>query len=316
MRTLYVLFLSLLLLLTGCNQISGNGQANRVGMLVETTIHDQAWGQQGYKGLQSIQDEYGVDIYFKEGIKSYSQTVQAVDHLVNKGVNIIFGHSNIYGKHFQQLHKQYPDVQFIYFNGQFSAENVTSLNFSANAMGFFAGMVAGKMTEADLIGIIASFEWQPEIEGFYEGVMYQNSEADVHIAYTNSWENTEKARMLYEQMEEEGVDVFYPAGDIFNVPVINEVQKDGHYAIGYVSDQSSVAENTVLTSTVQKVDVVYNLAMDRFVEGELPGKPLTFDFQDGAIKLGEYSPEIPESFQKQMDDWIEQYMKTGKLPNE
>ena len=29
-------------------------------MLVETTIHDKAWGQQGYKGLQSIQEEYGV----------------------------------------------------------------------------------------------------------------------------------------------------------------------------------------------------------------------------------------------------------------
>ncbi|WP_328515375.1 BMP family ABC transporter substrate-binding protein [Halobacillus yeomjeoni] len=310
------LLMIILIIISGCNYISKTGEQKQVGMLVETTIHDQAWGQQGYMGLQSIQDEYGVDIYFKEGIKSYADTVQAVNQLAERGVQVIFGHSNIYGKHFQSIHKQYPEIHFIYFNGQFSAENVTSLNFSATAMGYFGGMVAGEMTETNEIGIIAAYEWQPEVEGFYEGVMYQNPEAEVHISYTNDWEGTEKALMLYEQMEEKGVDVYFPAGDIFNIPVIHEVQKDQHYAIGYVSDQSGVAENTVLTSTVQKVPVVYTLAMERYVQGDLPGKALHFDFQQGAIELGEFSPEVPDPFRMEIERAVEKYIETGKLPNE
>ncbi|MFD2924260.1 BMP family ABC transporter substrate-binding protein [Halobacillus naozhouensis] len=313
--SLLILILALMML-TGCQYAFVSGHTDKVGMLVETTIHDQAWGQQGYKGLQLIQEEYGVDVYFKEGVKTAPQTAQAVAELVDKGVTVIFGHSSVYGNYFRDLHEAYPDVHFIYFNGQFSADNVTSLNFSADAMGFFGGMIAGEMTETNKVGLVAAFEWQPEVEGFYEGVKFQNPDAKVDIAFTNSWEDTEKALALYRQMEEDGADVFYPAGDIFNIPMIQAAQDDGHYAIGYVTDQSSIARNTVLTSTVQRVDRVYNIAMNRYVEGELPGDVLSFDFQEGTIEMGTYSPMVPEDFQKKMEKVVQKYKEIGRLPGQ
>ena len=316
MKKLTIIFLTLFIILAGCSQLSSSGKNYRVGMLVETTIHDQAWGQKGYKGMQTIQEEYGVDIFYKEGVQTYAQTVNAVEDLVDQGVNVVFGHSSIYGKHFRQLHRNFPDVEFIYFNGQYSAENVTSLNFSAHAMGFFGGMVAGEMTESDTIGLIAVFEWQPEVEGFYEGVMHQNPEAEVQISFTNSWEDRGKAHQIYNKMKAEGADVFYPAGDLFNISLINQMQKDHKYAIGYLSDQSSIAENTVLTSTVQQVDKVYKLAMERVMAKDLPNEPIYFDFKDGAISIGEFSPEVPKDFRKQMKESVKQYIETGKLPNE
>ncbi|WP_226576920.1 BMP family ABC transporter substrate-binding protein [Halobacillus litoralis] len=314
MKTCSVMLISLLIFLTGCQWFPSYEKDIQVGMLVETTIHDQAWGQQGYKGLQTIQEEYGVDIYFKEGVKNYNQTAAAVEDLVQQGADVIFGHSNIYGNHFRELHQAYPEIDFIYFNGQFSAENVTSLNFDARAMGFFAGMVAGEMTKSNKVGLIGVFEWQPEVEGFYEGVIYQNPKAEVDIALTNSWENIELARMHYEQMSEDGADVFYPTGDLFTASIIEEAQKDGNFAIGYVEDHASTGEYTVLTSTVQKVDEVYRLAMERYIDGELPGKAMTFDFQEGAIEMGRYSPVVPDKFQEKMKEVVEQYKETGELP--
>ncbi|WP_370551158.1 BMP family ABC transporter substrate-binding protein [Halobacillus sp. GSS1] len=314
MKLQSIMILSLLFFLVACQGLPDYKKDIKVGMLVETTIHDKAWGQQGYKGLQSIQEEYGVDIYIKEGIRTYKDTADAVDEFASKGIDVIFGHSSLYGNHFRELHEVYPEMDFVYFNGQFSAENVTSLNFDAQAMGFFAGMVAGEMTKTDRVGIIGAFEWQPEIEGFYEGVIYQNPNSEVDISLTNSWENTEMALMYYESMKEEGADVFYPAGDVFNVAVIEQAQNDGNYAIGYVEDQSAVAENTVLTSTVQKVDEVYKIAMERYMNDDLPGEMLTFDFQEGAIKMGEYSPSIPEDFHSRMTEVVETYKETGELP--
>ncbi|SFJ65390.1 transcriptional activator of comK gene [Halobacillus dabanensis] len=314
MKIQTIMILSLIVFLVGCDGLPGYEEDIKVGMLVETTIHDQAWGQQGYKGLQAIQEEYGVDIYFKEGVRTYNQTAQAVDDLANKGVDVIFGHSSLYGNHFRELHQVYGEMDFIYFNGQFSAENVTSLNFEARAMGFFAGMVAGEMTETDQIGLIGAFEWQPEVEGFYEGVIHQNPQANVDMALTNSWENTELALMYYENMSNSGADVFYPAGDMFNIPVIEEAQKDGNYAIGYVEDQSNIAENTVLTSTVQKVDEVYKLAMEHYMKDDYTGTSLSFDFQEGAIQMGEYSPAVPEEVQEEVQSSVEDYMETDELP--
>lgn len=285
-------------------------------MLVETSIHDQAWGKKGYKGLLEINEEFDVDVYFKEGVQTRQDVREAVDELANKGVNLIFGHSSTYGKYFKDISSVYPGIHFVYFNGGHFGEGLTSLNFNSHAMGFFGGMVAGKMTETNQVGVIGAFEWQPEIEGFYEGVKYQNPEAEVHINYVNSWSDNGKAMKLYKQMRNQKVDVFYPTGDSYSASIIERASSDGVYAIGYVSDQSDIAEDTVLTSTVQHVEKLYVLAAEKFNEGELRGGVLTFDFQDEAISLGKFSPDIPEEFLDKMKEAVEVYKETGLLPNE
>ncbi|WP_237418612.1 BMP family ABC transporter substrate-binding protein [Halobacillus litoralis] len=314
MKIRVIMILLLILFLAGCQWFPGYEKDVDVGLLLETSIDDRSWGQQGYQGLQAVQEEYGVDIYYKEEIRSYQQSAEAVEELVQQGAEVIFGHSNIYGSHFRELHEAYPEIDFIYFNGQFAAENVTSLNFDARAMGFFGGMVAGEMTKADQVGLIGAFEWQPEVEGFYEGVKYQNPEAEVDVALLNSWENTELALMQYERMKGKGADVFYPAGDLFAVPIIEQAEADGHLAVGYLEDQSSIAAQTVLTSTVQNVDEVYKLAMERYLNGGLPGEALTFDFSEGAITMGEFSPVVPEEFRDNLEEEVENYKETGTLP--
>lgn len=318
LNKLYAIFLtlSIFLVLTGCNKNTDTGQIQNVGMLVESSIDDQAWGQKGFEGLQAIENDFDVSVFCKEGIKTQQEVTDAVDEFVSNGVNLIFGHSNSYGKYFLNISKSFPNVQFIYFNGGYHAENITSLNFNSHAMGFFGGMVAGKMTETDQIGIIAAYEWQPEIEGFYEGVKYENPKAKVHIDYVKDWSDKNTALTMYEKMKEQGVDIFYPTGDAYSIEVIEQASEDDLYAIGYVSDQSYIDEETVLTSTVQHVDKLYTLAAKKFNEDKLGAGILVFDFQDNVISLGDFSPVVPEDYQEKIEDTIKEYKKTALLPNE
>ncbi|MDC3413697.1 BMP family ABC transporter substrate-binding protein [Aquibacillus sp. 3ASR75-11] len=311
-RVLILIFF-LLPVLTACGS---DGEIQKVGMLVENTIQDQTWGNKGYRGLLQIKEEFNTDVYFKEGVTTQQEVNRAVNEFVNKGVNLIYGHSSSYGKYFVEINENYPDVQFVYFNGGYYDDNVTSLNFNALAMGFFGGMVAGEMTETNHIGLIGSFGWQPEIEGFFEGVKYKNQDAQVHMNYVNSWDDTERAMKIYQEMKRKNVDVVYPAGNSFSVPIINQAIADGLYAIGYVSDQSSLSEETVLTSTVQQVEQLYLLSAKKFDAGELEGKVLTFDFQDDVISMGDYSPEVPNTLTKEVEMAINTYIETGLLPNE
>ncbi|WP_255437576.1 BMP family ABC transporter substrate-binding protein [Thalassobacillus sp. CUG 92003] len=314
MKNYFIVCAVALAIMTGCSKSSGEGEVQSVGMLVESTIHDQAWGEQGYQGLLNIKEEYGVSVYFKEGIKNQQQTNKAVKEFVDNGVNVVFGHSSTYGNHFKELEQVYPEVHFIYFNGGYSSDNVSSVNFTGTAMGFFGGMVAGGMSQKDHVGLIAAYEWQPEVEGFYEGVKYQNPDAQVDISFVNNWDNTEKALIHYRNMEENGADVIYPAGDSFNIPVIHEVQEDGHFAIGYVSDQAALGERTVLTSTVQHVDKVYLLIMKKIVNDNLPGSTMDFGFQQDAISMGQFSPEVPKELEQKVDEAVSTYKQTGDLP--
>ncbi|MFD1037709.1 BMP family ABC transporter substrate-binding protein [Virgibacillus byunsanensis] len=313
-----LLFVSaiIVIFLSSCSHYFNQGEIQKVGMLVENPIHEQAWTKRGYEGLLDISEKFDVEVYYKEGIQSDQEIANAVDEFVNDGVNLIFGHSNTYGKTFMDISQFYPDVHFVYFNGGYFSDNVTSLNFNAHAMGFFGGMVAGEMTNTNEVGLIAAYEWQPEVEGFYEGVKYQNPSANVHMDFIRDWNDQDTALDVYDDMRRDTVDVFYPAGDAFSQQVIQRANEDSAYAIGFVTDQSHIDQSTVLTSTIQHVDKLYTLTAERFDNNELKGSILTFDFQDEVISLGEYSSEVPESFQRVLDDSIETYIETELLPNE
>lgn len=311
----WVTVLFLLSFLVSCGQTDADTGVKKVGLLVPDTIDDQVWGTKGYKGLLQIKSQFEVDVFYKEGITTEAATRSAVDEYVDKGVNLIFGHGSEYVSIFNDIADEYPDVHFVFFNGNTRKENVTSLNFEGHAMGFFGGMVAGEMTKTNKIGIIAAFEWQPEINGFYEGVLFQNDEVDVDIGYVQNWDNDEKAISIAEKMISDGIDIIYPAGDGYNVPVIERLKEEGLYAIGYVSDQSDLGKETVYTSTVQHVDQLYLLVAEKFNKGELASGNLSFDFQDEVISMGIFSPKVDENFIAELKEYIKQYKETGDLPS-
>lgn len=312
--TRFGIILLCLFTLSACGQPLTSGELKKVGLLVTESVNDQVWGTKGYKGMLKIQSRFDVDVYYKEGMNSQEIVERAVKEFDQKGVNLIFGHGNEYAEYFNKLSSEYPDIHFVSFNGNATEKNTTSLNFEAYAMGFFGGMVAGHMTRTDQVGVIAAYEWQPEVEGFYEGVMYENEEAKVDIQYVRQWDDDEGAFKILDNMLQNNVDVVYPAGDGYNVPVIEKIKEQGLFAIGFISDQSDLGESTVLTSTIQHVDTLYELVAEKFSKGELESGNLYFDFQDDVISLGNFSPLVDKEFQDSLNDMIKTYKESGKLP--
>ncbi|MGD7022640.1 BMP family ABC transporter substrate-binding protein [Rossellomorea vietnamensis] len=311
-----IYFLTLMLLLTGCSGQSDKKSLQNVGLLVPETISDQVWGTKGYKGLLKIQSQFGVDVFYKEGITTRQAVEQAVAEYDKKGVNLIFGHGQEYASLFNDLASDYPDMHFVSFNGNASQPNTTSLKFEGYAMGFFGGMTAAHETETKNIGVVASYAWQPEVKGFIEGAEYQDSSVEVTVDYTDDWDHTEKAMILLHIQLRTGVDIVYPAGDGYNISIIEKLKEKGLHAVGYVSDQSDMGESTVLTSTVQHVDKLYEVVAERYSNGKLKSGNIPFDFQDGVISMGKFSPEVDEQFREVIESDISHYIKMGELPHE
>lgn len=310
------LILFSLFLLGGCGQPLSAGKVEKVGLLVPETINDQVWGTKGYRGLLQIQSSLNVDVFFKEGMNSEELVREAVKEFDRQGVNLIYGHGNEYAAYFNKISDQYPDIHFISFNGDARNDNTTSLNFEAYAMGFFGGMVASHMSETGKVGVVAAYEWQPEVEGFYDGAIFENKDTKVDIRYVGHWDDKDKALKDLDEVLSDGADVIYPAGDGFNVPLIEKVKDKGLYVIGYISDQSDYGESTVLTSTVQHVDDLYELTAQKFNNGELKEGNLFFDFQDGVISLGKFSPKVDADYREKLSKMINDYKESGKLPNQ
>lgn len=306
--------LMMLSILSSCSSSPAQKQLQNVGMLLSENISDQVWNEKGYQGLVSLGEKFGIDVFYKEKIVTEKEIIEAVEEFSNKGVNLIFGHNSHYGKYFADIAENYTHIHFVYFNGSYAAENVTSFTFDTHAAGYFAGMLSGKMTATNKVGIVAAYEWQPEIEGFFEGVKNANPEVEVELAFLNDWNDTQTANDVYQQMKLGGTDVFYPIGDAFSKEIIKQAEKDDVYAIGYMTDQSELAEDVVLTSTVQHVDELYHYVAEQMNEGNLTGELKTVDFQDGVVSLAPFNDEVPVSYQYEMNQAIEHYTETGLFP--
>lgn len=315
MRQVMITILFTLLFVSGCAKESKSNLQN-VGMIFTDEISEGPLELKAYEGLLNIKEQFDAKVFYEEHVNSKHEVIAAVDRFVRKGANLIIGHSNNYGRTFVEISHEFPNVHFVYLGGGYFNENVTSMNINTHAMSFFAGMIASKMSVNQQVGIIAAYEWQPEIEGFYEGVKYQDPNVNVHINIVNDWNKQVTALNKYEELKQKAVDVIYPVGDTYSGDLIKAAKKDGIYTIGYLVDQSNLDEENVLTSTIQHIDKLYTYAADRFNEQLLEGGLLTFDFQDGFISLGKFSEKIPKDFQSLMLQLIVHYKETSLLPSE
>ncbi|ERN52937.1 BMP family ABC transporter substrate-binding protein [Alkalihalophilus marmarensis] len=305
-----------LMVAAGCSAESKENGLKGVGLLIEDTIDDQGWNSKGYQGLLTIHSTLDVHVDFREEVNSKVDVINGINDFIEQDINLIFGHGQIYADYFSQLSEDYPDVHFVSFNGEVTGENVTNLEFDSYAMGFFAGMVGASTSQSSQIGAIAAYPWQPELEGYKDGAKYIDPEVEVKIEYVNDWSDTETAIEYFYQLKEKNIDVFYPAGDGFHVEVIEKVKQEGLYAIGYVGDQSDLGEATVLTSTIQHVDELYELVAAQYQAGTLEPGNHTFDFTEGVISLGEFSSQVPQEVQDQVKSDLNTYIETGELPNQ
>lgn len=303
------------MILPGCSYFEGSNLQN-VGMLLDSPIDNNTWSKKGYQGLLEIGEKFDIDVFYRENVRTEEEVRTAVDELVKEGVNLIIGHSNLFGNYFVDITETYPDVHFVYTNGAIYNQTVTSLNFNSHAMGFFSGMIAGEMTESNQIGVIAVYSWQPELEGFFEGMKYQNPEAVIHVDFVNDWDDEALALNLYERFKAEGIDIIIPLGNSYSALVIEQAARDGIYSIGYIAEQAEIAEDYVLTSMIQHIDKLYLEVAEAFNKGELQGGIQTYDFQNEYISLGTFNKAIPENFKNEMETVIEEYKETNLLPNE
>ncbi|SES20059.1 BMP family ABC transporter substrate-binding protein [Salisediminibacterium halotolerans] len=301
------------LILSGC----ANEQEDRAaGLLMPEPIDDQGWNYEAYQGVMSAQADRELEMFISEGKTSQADIKAKIDAWSEEGVELIIGHSHLYGDHFADLHEHYPDTHFVVMNEEVSGDNMTGLHFNGYAMGYFAGMLAADSSANEHIAAIGAFPFQPELQGFEDGARYYSSAVQTDIATIESWMDTEAAERKYDELTEAGADIFYPAGNGFNVQIIERVKEDQLHAIGYVGDQIDLGESVILSSTVQKVGYLYEYLLDAFQNDELTNGNHYFDFNDGAVAMGDFGAAVDEETKKWLNKHVSHYIEHEELPHE
>jgi basic membrane lipoprotein Med (substrate-binding protein (PBP1-ABC) superfamily) len=258
-KRLMILVVALLLLtLTGIVKAQ---EPVRVALVMPSSITDISWSQSLYEGLARVQAEMGgegaLEIAYTEGMFDVTAAAGALRDYAEEGYDIVVAHGTQYGTSLFELAGDYPETSFAWgtstdIGAAQGLTNIFAYEAAAQEGGYVNGVMAGLMTESNVIGIVGPIPAGDAllyINGFAQGVYASNPEAEVLLAYTGSFGDTAAAAEVAQTQLSAGADILTGTAQQV-VGAIDAAQAAGALWFGTQADQSPAWTDTVVSSQV------------------------------------------------------------------
>ena len=305
-------------LLVGCSsKTESNEDVYKIGMISDTGgVNDESFNQSTWEGLQQAQEKYGKD---KVQVK-YVESSQEADYtpnietFVEEDLDLIIGVGYKMAGAIEEASKNYPDVQFAIIDHSYEKqpENVTSLIYEDNTAAYLAGLVAAKKTETNkvaFIGGIKSATLDKFEYGFRAGVKAANPNCELTVRYLNSFSDSALAKSVANQMHKDGVDVIYTAAGAAGTGAIEAAKENNKMAIGVDVDQSPLAPDNIISSTMKNVNVsIVNLVGEILEDNYQGGQVIVNTLASGGVGL---SNTTKDHVSKDILDYVNE--QAGKI---
>jgi len=220
----------------------------KIAAVFETPI-EEPWVNQIHVALLKAKKELGVEYTWSESVKS-ADFARVMREYAEKGYQLIMGDSFGTEKIARRVARDYPKTAFVFGSGIGAAEpNFGVFDNWIQEPTYLSGMIAGKMTKNNKVGVVAAMTI-PEINrlsnAFCAGAREVNKAVKCRFSYIGSFFDPPKAKEAALAQIESGVDVIYAE----RFGVVEAAKEKGVLAISNMSDQSSLAPDTVITGPV------------------------------------------------------------------
>ena len=160
--------------------------------------------------------------------------------------------------------------------------NYQGLIFSEAQAGYLAGIVAGTITETNIIGTIGGIDTIPAVKlyigGYENGARSVNPDVEVLVQYvsediTTAFNDPTTGAALAEQMIGQDVDVIFQVAGLSGQGALEAACDADIYGIGVDVDQALAlpSETCIVTSAEKKLVDAIDEAIQRVVDGEAVG---------------------------------------------
>lgn len=270
----------------------GGKDAIKTAIIVSGPTNDLAWNQKMIESAKKLEGEGLIDLtVVQQGYSASSQEiVQAASDLAEDGNELIVAHSFNYGKPLKTMIDDYPDVLFAYAAGfGDNKANLADYNQPFYEGAFLTGILAGGVTKTGVLGGTAGFDvpvCHSMIEAFAEGAKLSykgDAKLTMKPSYIGGWNDAAaQTKEAVIALTEQDADTFVTCG--VDAATIEAAKETKTYAIGYVMDQSPLAEENVLASIVWNLDkVLRGMVADVRADRIKPAKYYEVGYKDGGI---------------------------------
>ena len=268
------------------------GEELKVGVIFSVGgLGDESFNDATFRGLEEAEEEYGISFDYVEP----GEIAEMEEHqrsFAEAGYDLIIAVGFLQESAMMEVAQDYPGTNFAIVDGIVDLPNVSSLTFKEHEGSFLVGVVAGMMTETNVVGFVGGMQ-VPLIEkfqvGFEEGVEYVNPQATVLVSYAGDFGDPGKGKELALSQFERDADIIYHASGGTGVGVIEAAEENEFFAIGVDEDQDHLAPGYVLTSMLKRVDVAaYNIVQDLFYD-QVESGILSFGVVDEGVATSDFT---------------------------
>ena len=271
------------------------GTAVKAAFVYVSPLGDAGWTLAHDRGRLAVDELDYVETAYIESVPEGAEAERTINQYVRGGYNLIFTTSFGYMDPTITVAAGSPDVTFMHCSGFKVADNVGTYFGRMYQPRYLSGMIAGKMTESNVLGYVAAHPIPEVIRGinaFALGARSVNPDVKVHVVWTQTWFDPAKEREAAESLLDIGADVIAQHQD---TPAPQQAAEDrGNYSIGYNSDMSSFAPKAHLTAPIWNWEVIYRRVVDEVHDGTWTSYQYWGGLDDGVVGLAPYSDLVPQ----------------------
>ena len=277
-------------------------------------VGDGGWTFAHDTARKALEKEYGDKIVtsFVENVPESADAERVIRDMAGQGNKLIFGTTFGYMEPMLKVAADTKGVMFEHATGYKQAENLRTYDSRTYEGAYMAGVIAGKMTKSNTLGIVASVpipEVIRNINSFTLGAQSSNPKIKTKVVWVNEWFSPPKETEAATSLINGGADVLFQNTD--SPAVLKTAQDKGKRAFGWDSDMTAYGPKAHLASAIINWAPYYIKATKDALDGNWKGGTgVWWGHKEGAIDMVSIAEDVPAETKARIDE-IKAGLKAG-----
>ena len=267
---------------------------------------DHGWTYAHDQGANMVQDQLGDGVVITriESVAENSDSERVITSLARKN-DIIFTTSFGYMNPTVKVAARYPDVKFEHATGYMRpTDNISTYSARFYEGRHVIGKIAGRMTNSNIIGYIASFPIPEVIRGINAAFLAAksvNPDIQIKIVWVYTWFDPGKEADAARALIAQGADIIMQHTD--STAPMTVAEDEGVHAFGQASDMTAWGPNAHLTSIIDEWGPYYVARVKAVADGTWTSTD-TFDgVAEGMVEFAPFT-NMPDEVMWEAQDTI------------
>jgi simple sugar transport system substrate-binding protein len=278
----------------------------KVAFLYVDPVGDTGWSYQHDLARRELERVLGpkVKTTYVESVPATADAERVIRQLAVAGNQLIFTTSFGYMEPTLRVAKLFPKVYFEHATGYKTAANVVTYETRFYEGAYLLGVLAGKTTKSNTLGVVGSFpipEVIRNIDAFTLGARSVNPKATTKVIWVDTWYDPGKERQAAEALIAQGADVLGQNTD--SPAVVQVAQARGVHAFGWDSDMSKYGPTAQLTANTENWADYYIDEVRKVIAGTWTGgRRIAYGLKENMVVLTPLNKSIPPDVARLLEE--------------